>query len=59
MTLKSLISATVLFVVKFSLDVVVPESTSNDIVNNIVRPLLDTLLGVSAVGALYGIRRRL
>lgn len=59
MTLKSLISATVLFVVKFSLDVIVPESTSNEIVNSIVRPLLDSLLGLSAVGALYGIRRKL
>ncbi len=59
MTLKSLISATVLFVIKFSLDVVVPESTSNEIINNIVRPLLDTLLGVAGVGALYGIRRKL
>lgn len=59
MTLKSLISATVLFVVKFSLDVVVPETTSNEIVNNIVRPLLDSLLGISAAGALWGIRRRL
>lgn len=59
MTLKSLISATVLFVVKFSLDVVVPEQASNEIVNNIVKPLLDALLGVAGVGALYGIRRRL
>lgn len=59
MTLKSLISATVLFVVKFSLDVVLPESASNEIVNSIIRPLLDSLLGISAIGALYGIRRRL
>lgn len=59
MTLKSLISATVLFIVKFSLDVVVPETTSSEIVNNIVRPLLDGLLGVCGIGALYGIRRRL
>lgn len=59
MTLKSIITIIVVSVADFALKTVLPEPTANAIIQDIVHPLLNLLLGIGVAGALWGIRRRL